>query len=102
MSGQYPPVFHVIDDGHTEKFSIIKKLGEGSYGSVYQAVHCETGTLIAVKQIPYQAAENREEKMREFTIVENANESQHLVHFFGTVETVDELWVSKLPVRGAH
>ena len=33
-------------------FDIISKLGEGSYGSVYKAVHKESKQVLAIKQVP--------------------------------------------------
>lgn len=34
-----------------EVFDIMCKLGEGSYGSVYKAVHKESGVVLAIKQV---------------------------------------------------
>lgn len=35
-----------------EVFDIICKLGEGSYGSVYKALHKESDQVLAIKQVP--------------------------------------------------
>lgn len=35
-----------------EVFDIICKLGEGSYGSVFKALHKESGQVLAIKQVP--------------------------------------------------
>ena len=35
-----------------EVFDIISKLGEGSYGSVFKAIHKESKQVLAIKQVP--------------------------------------------------
>ncbi|KAJ1558194.1 hypothetical protein HK096_003045, partial [Nowakowskiella sp. JEL0078] len=35
-------------------FTLLGKLGEGSYGTVHKAIHKRTGTLVAVKLIPIE------------------------------------------------
>ena len=37
-----------------EHFTLLEKLGEGSYGSVYKGIHKESKAEIAVKMIPVQ------------------------------------------------
>ena len=32
-----------------KKFKIIKKIGEGSFGSIYEGINIETGALLAIK-----------------------------------------------------
>lgn len=38
-----------------EVFDIICKLGEGSYGSVFKALHKESGQVLAIKQVPVES-----------------------------------------------
>ena len=35
-----------------EVFDIISKLGEGSYGSVFKAIHKDSKQVLAIKQVP--------------------------------------------------
>ena len=35
-----------------EVFDILSKLGEGSYGCVFKAVHKESSQVLAIKQVP--------------------------------------------------
>ncbi|KAK0140514.1 Serine/threonine-protein kinase 3 [Merluccius polli] len=35
-----------------EVLDVLEKLGEGSYGSVYKAIHKESGQVVAIKQVP--------------------------------------------------
>ena len=39
-----------------EVFDILCKLGEGSYGSVFKALHKESCQILAIKQVTYQDA----------------------------------------------
>ena len=38
-----------------EVFDVLEKLGEGSYGSVFKAIHKESGRVVAIKQVPVES-----------------------------------------------
>uniref|UniRef100_A0A673KDM6 non-specific serine/threonine protein kinase n=1 Tax=Sinocyclocheilus rhinocerous TaxID=307959 RepID=A0A673KDM6_9TELE len=38
-----------------EVFDVLEKLGEGSYGSVFKAIHKESGQVVAIKQVPVES-----------------------------------------------
>lgn len=56
MTSQSDPLKRLPEDDLTrspeEVFDILGKLGEGSYGSVYKALHKESGQVLAIKQVP--------------------------------------------------
>ena len=47
----------VLKDDPTQKFELLQQLGQGSYGTVYRAVHYETNEIYAVKIIPLSKSE---------------------------------------------
>jgi serine/threonine protein kinase len=50
---------------------LIKKIGSGSYGTVYKAVHLPTGGLVAIKKVinPFNNFGNARRLLREFLIL---------------------------------
>lgn len=48
------------------KYNLVRELGRGSYGVVYEAVVTKTGARVAVKKIRCHAPENVELALREF------------------------------------
>ena len=38
---------------HLQVFDIVGKLGEGSYGSVFKALHKESKQILAIKQVNF-------------------------------------------------
>ena len=47
----------MLKDDPTLKFELLQQLGQGSYGTVYRAVHYETNEIYAVKIIPLSKSE---------------------------------------------
>jgi cyclin-dependent kinase 2 len=37
-----------------DKYDLLEKVGEGTYGVVYKARHCETKEIVAIKKIRFQ------------------------------------------------
>ncbi|GLH10028.1 Serine/threonine-protein kinase hippo [Gryllus bimaculatus] len=54
-----------------EVFDIICKLGEGSYGSVYKALHKESGQVLAIKQVPVDT--DLQEIIKEISIMQQCD-----------------------------
>ncbi|KAI8818716.1 uncharacterized protein EV422DRAFT_536612 [Fimicolochytrium jonesii] len=74
----------------TELFSIVGKLGEGSYGSVHKALHKRTSTIVAIKLIPADA--DLEETIKEINIM-NGCDSKYVVHLYGNYIKEGYLWI---------
>ena len=72
-------------------FDIVEKLGEGSYGSVFKAVHKESGVLVAIKQV---AIENDlEDILKEIRILQQC-ESPYIVRYYGSYTQGNDLWIA--------
>lgn len=54
-----------------EVFDVLEKLGEGSYGSVYKAIHKETGQIVAIKQVPVES--DLQEIIKEISIMQQCD-----------------------------
>jgi len=73
-----------------EVFDILCKLGEGSYGSVYKAVHKESGQVLAIKQVPVDT--DLQEIIKEISIMQQCD-SPYVVKYYGSYFKNTDLWV---------
>lgn len=54
-----------------EVFTLVNKIGEGSYGEVYKAVHKESGHFLAIKVV--RAESNLPEIVKEISIMQQCD-----------------------------
>ncbi|CAL1267728.1 unnamed protein product [Larinioides sclopetarius] len=73
-----------------EVFDIICKLGEGSYGSVYKALHKESGQVLAIKQVPVDT--DLQEIIKEISIMQQCD-SLFVVKYYGSYFKGTDLWI---------
>eukprot|EP01095_Lingulamoeba_sp_RSL-Kostka_P011374 TRINITY_DN42_c2_g3_i1.p1 TRINITY_DN42_c2_g3~~TRINITY_DN42_c2_g3_i1.p1 ORF type:complete len:483 (+),score=190.62 TRINITY_DN42_c2_g3_i1:227-1675(+) len=72
-------------------YTLLEKLGEGSYGSVYKAVNKKTKEVVAIKQVPID--EDLEELRKEINIMKEC-QSPFIVTYHGTFfKGVEEVWI---------
>ncbi|XP_030748575.1 serine/threonine-protein kinase 3 [Sitophilus oryzae] len=73
-----------------EVFDIICKLGEGSYGSVYKALHKESSQVLAIKQVPVDT--DLQEIIKEISIMQQCD-SPYVVKYYGSYFKNTDLWI---------
>ena len=73
-----------------EVFDILCKLGKGSYGSVYKAIHKDSKQILAIKQVPVD--NDLQEIIKEISIMQQCD-SPHVVKYYGTYFKGSELWI---------
>lgn len=71
-------------------FDILCKLGEGSYGSVYKAIHKESEQILAIKQVPVDT--DLQEIIKEISIMQQCD-SPYVVKYYGSYFKNTNLWV---------
>lgn len=71
-------------------FDLICKLGEGSYGSVYKALHKESGQVLAIKQVPVDS--DLQEIIKEISIMQQCD-SPFVVKYYGSYFKNTDLWI---------
>jgi serine/threonine protein kinase len=76
-----------------EVFDILCKLGEGSYGSVFQAIHKDSQQILAIKQVPVDT--DLQEIIKEISIMQQCD-SPYVVKYYGSYFKNTDLWVNKL------
>ena len=63
-----------------DQYQVVKKLGEGAYGTVVKCVHKQTQELVAIKKLKGQYASTSEcMKMPEVASLSQLNESIFLI-----------------------
>lgn len=73
-----------------EVFDIICKLGEGAYGSVYKALHKESDSVVAIKQVPLDT--DLHEIIKEISIMQQCD-SPYVVRYYGSYFKNTDLWI---------
>ncbi|KAF3833928.1 hypothetical protein F7725_025132 [Dissostichus mawsoni] len=70
-----------------EVFDVLEKLGEGSYGSVFKAIHKESGQVVAIKQVPVES--DLQEIIKEISIMQHP----YVVKYYGSYFKNTDLWI---------
>ncbi|KAN0026131.1 hypothetical protein ACTFIV_007113 [Dictyostelium citrinum] len=78
--------------GGESSFEIQEKLGEGSFGSVYRAVHKSSNTSIAIKEFEIFEANDVEPISKEIQILKKCN-NPYVVSYFGSIMLKDKYWI---------
>ncbi|XP_035749803.1 serine/threonine-protein kinase 3 [Egretta garzetta] len=73
-----------------EVFDVLEKLGEGSYGSVFKAIHKESGQVVAIKQVPVES--DLQEIIKEISIMQQCD-SPYVVKYYGSYFKNTDLWI---------
>lgn len=70
-----------------------------SYGSVYKALHKESGQVLAIKQVPVDT--DLQEIIKEISIMQQCD-SPYVVKYYGSYFKNTDLWVSCIPYELYH
>jgi len=74
----------------TKDFQLLEKLGEGSYGSVWKAIHLKTQTTTAIKRVPVE--NDLDEILNEIKIMKQCR-SPYIISYYGSYFKENELWI---------
>ncbi|KAI3648875.1 hypothetical protein MP228_006729 [Amoeboaphelidium protococcarum] len=78
----------------SQHLTMLTKIGEGSYGSVYKVLHKATSTLAALKIVPVdqENGETIEDLMKEIEVMRGLD-SRGIVKLFGSWFLEEKLWM---------
>lgn len=76
-----------------QRFSVIRKLGKGTYGKVQLAINRETGREVAIKTIKKSKIENEQdlERVRREIQIMSSIEHPHIIHIYEVFENKDKI-----------
>ncbi|PRP84427.1 hypothetical protein PROFUN_08107 [Planoprotostelium fungivorum] len=76
----------------TQEFELVEKLGSGSYGVVWRAIHQKTKTVSAIKIVPVE--NDLEDLFHEISMMK-ACKSPYIINYFGSYfrPGENELWI---------
>lgn len=78
-----------------EQYQLLEKLGTGSFGTVYKAIHRETGTIVAVKQIDLEDSDDDISEIQ-MEIAHLAQcDSDWVTRYYGSFVKGYKLWISE-------
>eukprot|EP01104_Vermistella_antarctica_P018914 TRINITY_DN7186_c0_g1_i1.p1 TRINITY_DN7186_c0_g1~~TRINITY_DN7186_c0_g1_i1.p1 ORF type:complete len:530 (+),score=61.92 TRINITY_DN7186_c0_g1_i1:282-1871(+) len=90
--GSTPQAEDLVSKGNpSEIYSSLKKIGQGAFGEVYQAVDTRTGEEVAVKKMGV-TPKNMRHLMTEIHIQKNSSHP-NIVHYVDGYFVGDQLWV---------
>ena len=73
-----------------EVFDIVSKLGEGSYGCVFKAIHKDSKQVLAIKQVPVDT--DLQDIIKEISIMQQCV-SPYVVRYYGSYFKNTDLWI---------
>lgn len=76
-----------------QRFTVIRKLGKGTYGKVQLAINRETGKEVAIKTIKKSKIENEQdlERVRREIQIMSSIEHPHIIHIYEVFENKDKI-----------
>ncbi|EPZ32880.1 Protein kinase, catalytic domain-containing protein [Rozella allomycis CSF55] len=90
ISGYIKGFCLILNDDPSTTFTLLEKVGEGSYGVVYKAIHKPSGKIVAVKLITIE--NDLEDLLKEIDVVKNCD-SPCIVKYFDSILVKDVLWI---------
>lgn len=86
------PKLTVSSEDPTEIFTVLQKLGEGSYGSVFKALDARDNSIVAIKVLEAEGDEDTAELQKEIDILKECN-SEYVVAYKGTYQEDGNIWI---------
>lgn len=76
-----------------EMFDIQEKLGEGSFGTVFKAIHKDSGFTLAIKEIEGIQGQTSEDLKKEIEILKKCKHSNVVAYFGTALLSETKIWV---------
>lgn len=90
-----------LASGHqlSEQYTLLEKLGTGSFGVVYKGIHKETKQIVAIKQIDLEDSDDDISEIQ-MEIAHLAQcDSEWVTKYYGSFVKGYKLWISEFEFR---
>ena len=75
-------------------FSLISKIGKGSFGDVYKAIDIRTQSIVAIKIIDLESAEDEIDAIKQEIAILSQCKSPYVTQYYGSFVNGSELWIA--------
>lgn len=79
-----------VEAENSDQFSLLEKLGEGSFGKVFKALNVTKAQIVALKIVPVESDSG--DVSREIATLKQCH-SEHIVRYFDSFQRGAELWI---------
>ncbi|KAF0379195.1 Pkinase-domain-containing protein [Gigaspora margarita] len=76
-----------------EEYTILEKLGTGSFGTVYKAINNDTKKVVAVKQIDLEDSDDDISEIQQEIALLSQCDSQYITRYYGSFVKGFKLWI---------
>ncbi|KAI0068743.1 Pkinase-domain-containing protein [Artomyces pyxidatus] len=75
------------------QYTLMEKLGTGSFGTVYKAMHNETKQIVAIKQIDLEDSDDDISEIQQEIANLAQHESEYVTRYYGSFVVAYKLWI---------
>ncbi|KAA1466516.1 Pkinase-domain-containing protein [Dentipellis sp. KUC8613] len=75
------------------QYTLLEKLGTGSFGTVYKAMHNETKQIVAIKQIDLEDSDDDISEIQQEILALAQHESEFVTRYYGSFVVAYKLWI---------
>ncbi|KAJ7228647.1 kinase-like domain-containing protein [Mycena pura] len=92
---QAPPrePFPIPSSNPASQYTLLEKLGTGSFGTVYKAMHDETKQIVAIKQIDLEDSDDDISEIQQEIASLAQCDSEYVTRYYGSFVVAYKLWI---------
>ncbi|KAI0053656.1 Pkinase-domain-containing protein [Auriscalpium vulgare] len=85
--------YPVPSNNPASQYTLMEKLGTGSFGTVYKAMHNETKQIVAIKQIDLEDSDDDISEIQQEIANLAQHESEFVTRYYGSFVVAYKLWI---------
>jgi serine/threonine-protein kinase 24/25/MST4 len=79
----------------SKQYKLLEKIGSGSFGVVYRAIHITSGTMVAIKQIDLEDSDDDITEIQMEIAHLSACDSEWVTRYYGSFVRGYKLWIGR-------
>ncbi|TFK91818.1 Pkinase-domain-containing protein [Polyporus arcularius HHB13444] len=84
---------YIPNSNPASQYSLLEKLGTGSFGTVYKAIHNETKQIVAIKQIDLEDSDDDISEIQQEIASLAQCDSEYVTRYYGSFVVAYKLWI---------